>query len=527
MARPSCIYLRKSRADIEAEQQGAFETLARHKAALLALAKSEGIIIGEIYEEIVSGDSLAERPQIQRLLKDVSAERWENVLVMDIDRLARGDTIDQGIIAQTFQYSNTKIVTPQKVYNPNNEFDEEYFEYGLFMARREYKAIKRRLQRGREASVREGKYVGSRPPYGYDRIKLENAKGYTLKINDEEATVVRLIFELYTSGVVNANGTKERIGVSKIVRYLNDLNIRPKRRETWSPASIRDILINPVYIGKVRWNWRPVKKKMENASKRSARPRNDLSSCIIADGLHKPIVSVETWELAQHYMKENPARPVQIKNTVANPLSGLLVCGKCGRKMVRRPYGGNRPDFIICPYTDCNNVSSALTVVEERLLSSIRAWATEYRLKWKQEAKNKDTSEAVVSSAINQLKKSLSQNEKKIDKIYDLLEQGVYSHEEFLTRSKKALENSADIKQQIETLENELKKSQRLSESYNILLPKLDHLLETYSELTDAESKNDLLKEVLEKVVYTKEKRITRASHGDSFSLVLYPKIPK
>lgn len=99
-----------------------------------------------IYEEVVSGDTIAARPQMQQLLADVDEGLWEGVLVMEVERLARGDTIDQGIVAQAFKVTDTKIITPLKSYDPNNEFDEEYFEFGLFMARREYKVINRRLR---------------------------------------------------------------------------------------------------------------------------------------------------------------------------------------------------------------------------------------------------------------------------------------------------------------------------------------------------------------------------------------------
>lgn len=119
--------------------------------------------VSKIYEEVVSGDTIAARPQMQQLLSDVEAGRWEGVLVMEVERLARGDTIDQGLVAQAFKFSDTRIITPVKSYDPNNEFDEEYFEFGLFMSRREYKVINRRLQRGRLASVKEGKWVSNRP----------------------------------------------------------------------------------------------------------------------------------------------------------------------------------------------------------------------------------------------------------------------------------------------------------------------------------------------------------------------------
>ena len=148
------IYLRKSRADAELEKRGQGETLARHRAALTELAQKLELNVVKVYEEIVSGESIVSRPQMQELMRDVEQGIYAGVLVMEIERLARGDTIDQGLVAQTFKYSHTKIITPIKTYNPNDEFDEEFFEFGLFMSRREYKTINRRLKQGLYASAK-------------------------------------------------------------------------------------------------------------------------------------------------------------------------------------------------------------------------------------------------------------------------------------------------------------------------------------------------------------------------------------
>ena len=163
------MYLRKSRADIANEKNLGIDTLRRHREILTELAKKQNVLIDKIYEEVVSGESIASRPEIQKVLADVELEQHNNVYVMEVERLARGDSIDQGIISRTFQYTNTKIVTPIKVYDPNNEFDSEYFEFGLFMSRREYKTINRRITSGRIKSVKEGRYIGSITPYGYDK----------------------------------------------------------------------------------------------------------------------------------------------------------------------------------------------------------------------------------------------------------------------------------------------------------------------------------------------------------------------
>ena len=89
-----CLYLRKSRADREAEARGEGETLARHERILLDLAKSRGYNVGAIYKEIVSGETISARPVMQQVLHEVEAGMWDGVLVVEVERLARGDTID-------------------------------------------------------------------------------------------------------------------------------------------------------------------------------------------------------------------------------------------------------------------------------------------------------------------------------------------------------------------------------------------------------------------------------------------------
>lgn len=193
------IYLRKSRADLEAEALGEGETLARHYNMLMKLAEKHSILPNQItiYKEIVSGESISERPQVQALLNDVYQKKYVGVLVVEIERLARGNTKDQGEVAEAFQFSNTKIITPVKVYDPNNEYDQEYFEFGLFMSRREYKTIRRRMEAGKQEAVSEGNYIHSAPPFGYE-INRIHRKERTLTIKPDEAKVVQLIFNMFT-----------------------------------------------------------------------------------------------------------------------------------------------------------------------------------------------------------------------------------------------------------------------------------------------------------------------------------------
>lgn len=518
-----CLYLRKSRIDTEAEAHGEEETLARHENTLLELAKKQKLNITEIYREVVSGDSISERPVMQRLLEEVEQNIWNGVLTIDIERLARGDTVDQGIIARAFKYSNTKIITPSKTYDPNNEFDEEYFEFGLFMARREYKIITRRMQRGRMSSAKEGKFIGSEPPYGYDKVKLENQKGYSLKINIEQSEIIKLIFELFVYGERQPDGGLKRLGSTLIAKKLNYLSVDKKK---WLPTTIRDILNNPVYIGKIRTNSVPSIKKSVGGTIKVTRMRNKPENWIITDGLHKAIINLETWERAQKLMQKNNISPVRTGYSIKNPLAGLIYCGKCGKAMVRHIYRHNS-EQIICANSDCDNTASKLEILENKILLSLEIWLENYRIKLdntelpKDEKLETDFNQATLKNIAGEL----SELDKQLESIHNLLEKGIYDIDKFLERSK-------IISEKIDTLKKEREDIIRIISSVNEksnnqwLIPKIERIIDIYNSLDTPEEKNSLLKEILEKVIYKRDCG-GRWANPENFTIELYPRIPQ
>ena len=527
-----CIYLRKSRQDNEAEARGEGETLARHRNTLFELAKRQNLNVVKVYEEVVSGETISARPEMKRLLADVEKGIWAGVLVMEVERLARGDTSDQGTVAKTFQYSDTRIITPLKTFDPRNEFDEEYFEFSLFMSRREHKMINRRMQRGRMASIQEGKYVASHPPYGYVRVKLEKQKGWTLEKQPEQAEVVQMIFDLYTCGEIQEDGSYKRLGVGLIVRRLNRMGILARKGGLWVTASVRDILINPVYIGKLRWNWRPEVKKMTGGNIKIERPRADIDDCIIAPGLHDGIIDEDIFNIAQELMKQNPPRPIGERGVVKNPLGGLVYCGKCGRSMVRRPYGNKGyPDTLMCAVPECKNVSSSLSLVEDKLLEALEAWVGGHKLELglddtKKTAKNIKTQIDIKRKALDKLQAEIENLKKQQSKTHDLLEQGIYDTETFLDRTREIGERIKISQSEQEIIKSDIQLEELREESRVNIVPRVERLLDVYHELNSPAAKNDLLKDVLEKVVYIKERGGRWHSSPDDFELTLYPKLP-
>lgn len=518
---PYCIYLRKSRADAEAELRGEGETLARHEKALTQFAHQTHLNVTAIYREIVSGETIAARPEMQKLLSEVSAGLWEGVIVMDIDRLARGNGIDQGIISQTFLFANTKIITPAKTYDPTNEFDEEYFEFGLFMSRREYKTINRRLQRGRTASVKEGKFVSNKAPFGYERIKIQNDKGFTLKIIPEQAQIIRNIFEWYTEGISLSDSTKKSIGVSLIARELNKREVKAPTGSIWTAATIRDILINPVYEGKIRWNWRPQKKKMINGTVTIERPRS--SEYILYNGLHEAIISEEIFHAAAQKMSQNKSRPIRGDKTTTNPLAGLVICQKCGRKMQRRPNPKN-PDLLICAEPTCDNHASYIYLIEKHILSILKKWVGNYHITIDHNQISIPKAED-VSAELAAVQKSKDSVQAQLNKAFEAFETGLYDADTFKARNSILKSRLADIDSKIKELQQKMNQTAENEKIITEFIPKVKNFITAYETISEPQIKNKMFSEIIDHIDYIKTKR--GHSHEEDFTITVYPKLPK
>lgn len=518
-----CIYLRKSRADLEAEAHGEGETLARHEHALLALAQKQHLAIGAIYKEVVSGETIAARPAMQRLLDEVERGCFEGVLVMEVERLARGDTMDQGRVAKAFQHCNTKIITPLKTYDPCNEFDEEYFEFGLFMSRREFKTINRRIQRGRLASVQEGKFIAATAPYGYRKVKIKNDKGYTLEPDPDQSQVVRTIFDWYVHGIPRPDGSRRMAAASVIAGELDRLQIKPSNGGVWSPHSIRDILKNPVYIGKIRWGYRKEQKKY--AGDTIHKNRTPTKDYLLTDGLHPALVDEITFYQAAKRMSENQKTTVK-SSVFKNPLSGLVYCGKCGKLMTRLAPTCKTPYAAIkCPNRCCDCVSAPLELVERSVLNGLEEWLKKYPLSLKA-APDEISSIQLQESALADAKHQMDLLNRQLDTTYTLLEQGVYSVSIFTARQKNISDSIKTLTHAIKDMEAAYAASQTKRKQRDGFLPKIEHILTSYENTADAVSRNHMLKEVLARVVYQKSVRNSRTGRDKAtFDLEVFPKI--
>ena len=492
------IYLRKSRADMEAEKLGEGETLARHKAILTELAARKGFYIGEIYQEIVSGaDRIEDRPEIKRLIDDCYKEKYKGILVVEVSRLSRGNQGDAQIILDCLKYANrnngVKVITPTKTYDvAHNHDDEEYMEFELFMSRREYKMIKRRMDRGREQAVVEGNYMGSYRPYGYNILKTKTAR--TLIPNEEEAPIVKKIFEW---------SVKENLSARKIAERLDAMGV-PTYTGTpeWSKESIKTILTNPTYVGKVKWNDRMQVKTMVNGELVASRPRsNHTDRYMEYEGKHKEhaLVDIETFEaVSKKFHSDRTKGNLKLQN----PLAGLLRCKNCGFVMAHQAYK-NKPTvaarYLHRQSTKCKVKSVIADDVINAVVHSLKLYIEDFELKVNNLP---DVDENTIQMQIDGLQKKILQTKKKLSKIFDDYEDGLYSANDFVERKAKHNATIETLQKQIFELENSIPEKEEYEERLIMFSDALDALID---ETLDADIKNEYLKRIFEKIEFSRE----------------------
>ncbi|TYS60523.1 recombinase family protein [Sutcliffiella horikoshii] len=506
------IYLRKSRKDIEEEKRllettiGDVDTLRKHRNQLMAVLKAEGHNLLQIHEELVSGEFISERPKIQEVIRRVEAGLLDAILVIDLDRLGRGDMLDQGLLDRAFRYSGTKILTPVDYYDPEDESWELVFGIKSLVARQELKAITRRLQTGRRESALEGKSISKKPPFGY--LRDNDLKLYPDPEND---WVVKKIFTMLKDG----------FGRQHIARELDKLGVKPPNKKNfWSPSSITAIVKNEAYMGHIIWGKYRYKKQQGGYQ----RIKVDKKDWIVSENAHEPLVSEELWEAANkaHSGRHRPST-VESK-TLSNPLAGVMKCELCGYTLQYQPRKDRPNPAIRCVQPSCRGQQkgSSLPLVEERVLEGLERYISELQLTTFQK-------DITVSSMIPEKEillknktKELQELEKQKNNLHDLLEQGVYTIEVFMTRQKNITERMERLQDECSQIQNLILQEKLQEKHMHEFVPKVEKVISAYRSTTDIVKKNKLLKSILEKATYLRKPGWDKQGQ---FKVQLYPKI--
>lgn len=492
-------YLRKSQSDDPLLTVA--EVLAKHEAILDEW--SEKHLGGRVpeenkFREVVSGETLKERPEINKVLRLIESPKYKAVKVVDPQRLTRGDLEDIGRLMKLIKHTHTLVITPERVYDLQDEYDWNAFEAELKRGNDYLKYTKKILMRGRLLSVSQGNFIGSKAPYGYRKTTVIEGrrKCPTLEINEEEAETVRLIFDLY----VNQN-----MGYAKICRYLDDLGARPPIGNHWSPAGMRDLIANEHYIGKVRWNWRKTIDVVENGEILKTRPKSKAGEYLVFDGKHEAIVSESLFSAAQE--KQGKNHRTKVADKVINPFASLVYC-KCGRAMIYRIYKNkdgserNAPRLLCGGQVHCHTPSCRFDEFYGRVCKALKDHIADFSVQTKCDI---DTN-GQKQREINALKRRLKEAEAR-----ELAQWETQANpdatqrmpaEIFRQLNEKTVKEKENIKRALREACTEMEEAVDCEEKTKRFKDALDALQDPN---LDAAKKNLLLKSCIARIEYTKE----------------------
>ena len=459
-----------------------------------------------IYREIVSGESISERVEVKKVLARLEDPAVAGVLCMEPSRLSRGDLSDCAKIIDAFRFSHSLIATPYMVYNLEKKMERKFFQDELLRGNDYLEYTKEILFRGRVAAVKRGCFIGNIAPYGFRKIKL--GKDHTLEIIEEEAEVVRLVFDLYVN---------ELYKPYDIACRLNDMGVKPARSEKWVKDTIRHMIRNPHYAGYVAFNRVKLTPVMENGEvvhKRLAQPEEDQ---IIAEGKHDGIVDRSLWEEAQKLVARNPR--IKHEHELKNPYSGVLRCGKCGLVMRLHPYKFAEDRFTCKKRPPCYKSVKSSAIHEAVLAALENAELPELELK----VKNGDgNAKKIQLRLLAKLEKQMEEYLAQEDKQYELLETAVYTQEIFEKRNaalrKKIEDCQSDIYKAKASMPNDVDYAERV-------VALKDAIAILKDDTASPTHKNKILKIIIEKIEYSgppsdRENRKRQTKHGvDPFEL--------
>lgn len=461
------------------------------------------------YREVGSAESLDSRPEILRLLKTIENPAIKAVAVVEVQRLSRGDLEDAGRLIRILRYTNTYVITPMKIYDLRDEYDRDAFERELKRGNEYLEYFKKIQARGKLASVKEGNYVGSVAPYGFDRIeKTDGKKTYhTLIERKDQADIVRMVFNWYCN---------EDIGVTAICRRLEELGVKTKTGgKYWRTYQIFSMLENVHYIGCVRWNWRKTIKIIEDQEIRKLRPKAKVDEYLVFEGKHDGIISEELFYKAREIKgkRHRTKRDLSLKN----PFSGIMYC-KCGAKMGYNTYRKNGVEYAP-PKLVCNNQIHCKTgsVVFEEIYrdvcNTIKDCIQDFELRIKN---NQDDSFKLHKDLVDRLERKLKElEEKEIKQWEDQYDPDIAMPQEIFKRlNQKLLAEKEEIQKALTKAKGSIPKQVDYREEMLKFKDALDAL---ENPDVDAKIKNQFLKNIIEKIEYERGEtvRITKSNASE------------
>jgi site-specific DNA recombinase len=473
------LYIRKSRGDADTD-------LVKHRDELVQMCEKSNWKYVE-YSEIGTGDSIEVRPKMQEMLRDVEAETFDAVLVVHYDRLGRGDKVDQAKIEKTFAMSSTLIITPQKVYNLNDESDMMLADFQGMIARQEYKAISRRMRGGKRRGALAGNWSNGIPPFPYKYNPLTKK----IEPDAENLPIYRLMIEKILNG----------FAITDIAWDLNKMGIPSPRGRLWNPPVINRILCDEVHLGKIIVG---KKTKLVTTGVTVRKPKDEW---VVINNCHDPVKTQLEHDKIMFIVKRDRSVP-PASRAGKHAFSGLLRCGICDNTLQILKRSDRETDSLkSCTHRDhwgnrCQNFGGHMDVLEKYVHAAIESKQIEI-----EEAIQNGVSLNDIQIIIDMADKKLGdikESEKSIERIYASYEKGIYSDEVFIERRDKVQAELNALEEELEII-NSHKDNSQSRKNEDMLVTIKDVLAIIKGSDNDSKDLNRAYKSIIHTIYWMRE----------------------
>lgn len=472
-----CLYIR-----VSTDEQLELSPDAQERL-LLDYAHKNNILISKehiFYENGVSGRKADKRPEFQKMIALAKSKEhpFDVILVWKFSRFARNQ--EESIVYKSLLKRNHVDVVSISEPLPDGmigslverifEWMDEYYSINLSAE----------VKRGMTENALHGNYQGSMP-LGYKHVGYKEIP----IVDEEQSLIVKRIFSMFLEGST----------FTQIARWLNENNCRTIRGGAFENRTVRYLLQNPFYIGKVRWNYYD----------RSNNCYHDEKDVIVAEGRHEPIIDMNTWERTQERLAKviHERKPRDV-STCKHWLSGVLICSSCGASLAHSSVNGGKVRYFQC-YKFTKGICTASHYVNERdaeqsVMAGLEAVLESRNIYHLNIIKNSKSDDEIAL-----MNKAVAKLDIKLAKIKDAYIDGIDTLEEYKENKRRIQTERDQLTEKIAHLSEDSPAAISEEDRIEKLLDNIRITLEILKDENATQiEKGNTIRNIIEKIVYNK-----------------------
>lgn len=531
------IYSRKSKFTGKGESiENQIQLCKEHAIKYLGVNEKDFIV----YEDEGFSGGNTNRPQFQEMLKDAKDKKFNMLICYRLDRISRNVSDFSSLIKDLNKYS-IDFVSLREQFDTTTPMGRAMMYIASVFSQLERETIAERIRDNMIELAKTGRWLGGIPPTGFQSQPLTNVdnggkerKMFMLAPIEEEINIIKLIYDKYV----------ELKSITKLEKYLIINKINTKNGIDFQRYSLRFILSNPVYAiaDKKLYDYLTSKgyeiyadledfngmsglmgynKTSQNKEQNISRYK-EISEWIISVGKHEGIISSEVWIKAQNLLEQNKSKAYRKVKSTSSLLSGILRCANCGsymrpKAMQRQNSDGEQVFYYMCEMkekskkTRCNVPNVNGNVLDKSIINEIKKIAKDNSPLFS-EINNKknliDTTKDSIEEKVNILQKKLLEIDLSVKNIVSSIEKG--QSDNVLTILYKRMEDLLKEKDETNKALEEMNDADKITDfnelNMELIIENLSNINDNSWELMDVESKRNMIKSIVDKILWNGEK---------------------